>query len=131
MYIRAVMLLATLTLAGCAAQPVKDLQAKLFNKGQPQLSAGIKEYEDGNYGEATRLLQAALERGVSASDELSAHKYLAFIHCSARREEQCRSAFTKVFEIDPAFELEAAEGGHPMWGPVFRRLKAEQTAASK
>ena len=116
---------------GCAAQPVKDLERILFKKGEPQLTAGIKEYENANFSETTRLIETALEQGVSRSDEVKAHKYLAFIHCSARRETQCRSEFTKAFEIDPTFELEAVEAGHPMWGPVFRSVKGAQTTASK
>jgi Tfp pilus assembly protein PilF len=128
---RTVVLLAALTLAGCAAHPVKDLQRMLFNKGEPQLAAGIKEYEDGNYEEATGFLQSALSEGVSRSDEVKAHKYLAFIHCSARRETECRGEFTNAFEIDPAFDLNAAEAGHPMWGPIFRSVKGAQTTASK
>jgi hypothetical protein len=25
--------------------------------------------------------------------------------------------------LDPSFELEASEAGHPIWGPVFRNVK--------
>jgi hypothetical protein len=31
-----------------------------------------------------------------------------------------------VLDLNPALELEPAESGHPIWGPVFRSLKARR-----
>ena len=44
---------------------------------------------------------------------------------SRSRTSACRAEFRKAFEADPAFDLTPAEAGHPMWGPVFRSVKAE------
>jgi hypothetical protein len=110
-------------LAGCAADSVKGASQ---SKGQRELSTGIRNYENGKYGEAAKALQSALDSGLNDSDQVKAHKYLAFIHCTSEREKQCRDEFGKVLDIDPALELEPAESGHPIWGPVFRSLKARR-----
>ena len=57
-------------------------------------------------------------------DQVTAHKYLAFIHCISDEVTQCRSEFRKALEIDPQFKLKPEEAGHPKWGPVFSEEKA-------
>lgn len=120
------MLCVALFIAGCGQAPFKAVTDFLDGgKGEPQLKTGVQLYEDGKYGEAARHLQTALDEGLArSSDQTKAHKYLAFIHCVAGRPTQCRDQFRKALEIDPAFELEPAEAGHPTWGPVFRSVKA-------
>ena len=94
--------------------------------GEQNLSGGVKNYEDGDYKSSLDALQKALEMGLSnKSDQVRAHKYLAFIHCVSAREKQCRDEFKKVLEIDPIFDLKPAEAGHPVWGPVFRSVKSK------
>ena len=117
-----------LILAGCNTAPMKSI-GEMFQGGKAEqdLSAGISKYDDGSYNEAARLLQASLDEGLSAkSDQVKAHKYLAFIHCGAGREAQCRSEFRAALKIDPSFELAANEAGHPVWGPVFRSVKGRK-----
>jgi Tfp pilus assembly protein PilF len=121
------LLLVVLTLAalgGCATTPLtnpfKDL---LQSKGAPVLAAGIQNYDNGKYDDAAKALQGALDLGLDKSEQVKAHKYLAFIHCASRREKQCRDEFRKALDIDPSFELKPAEAGHPIWGPVFRSVK--------
>lgn len=120
---------ATLLLAACQSEPMRnfesDIQA-LFGsaKGEPALAAGIRQYEDGNYAEASKQLQGALGQGLSTADRVKAHKYLAFIACVTDRAATCRDEFRKALAIDPNMELAAAEAGHPVWGPVFRSVKA-------
>jgi Tfp pilus assembly protein PilF len=92
--------------------------------GPSALSAGLKQYEEGEYGESAKNLQGAIELGVSDQQRANAHKHLAFIHCSSNRVGQCRDEFRKALSIDPALELAPAEAGHPVWGPIFRSLKA-------
>ncbi len=93
---------------------------------EQELGKGIKSYEDGDYKNAARQLQASLNFGLSArADKVKAHKYLAFIHCVSSRLAACRDEFRKAFAEDPQFDLEPAEAGHPIWGPVFRTVKAE------
>jgi len=103
-----------------------------IDKAEQELSSGIASYENGAYKIAARQLQSALALGLA--DPVSrarAHKYLAFMHCVGGRQRQCREEFTKAFEADPAFDLTAAEAGHPTWGPVFRKVKAARKPASK
>jgi hypothetical protein len=90
------------------------------------LANGIKNYEDGDYKEAAPQLQAALNFGLASRvDQVNAHKYLAFVHCVSSRSRQCRDEFRRVLALDPAFDLAPAEAGHPIWGSVFRAVKAE------
>jgi Tfp pilus assembly protein PilF len=117
------LIVATLTslLYACAAPP--PAQEESSQEGAQQFAAGIKYYRDGKHDEAARNLQASLYLGLSETDRIQAHKYLAFTHCAAGREDQCRSEFRKALTLDPAFELSAAEAGHPVWGPIFREVK--------
>lgn len=93
-------------------------------KGDAALAAGLRHYEEGEYAESSKRLQSALELGVAPPDRVNAHKHLAFIHCAAGRERSCRDEFRKALAIEPSLELAPAESGHPVWGPVFRSLKA-------
>lgn len=119
------MTLAALLVAGCADGPFKDLRAGR-TAGTPLLEEGIRHYEEGNYRTAQRRLQFALEEGLSRPDRVKAHKYLAFIACVSSQQLTCREEFGIAFELDPKFDLEPAEAGHPIWGPVFKSVKAKQ-----
>jgi Tfp pilus assembly protein PilF len=95
------------------------------SKAEPMLQAGVQQYEDGNYPDAGRNLQGALDAGLAQkSDQVRAHKYLAFIACVSEREKQCRSEFLIALQLDSGFELKPSESGHPIWGPIFRSIKA-------
>ena len=118
-----------LVLAGCQTEPMRNMRADLqslfgSSKGEPALAAGLRQYEDGNYAEAARQLQSAIDQGLGQSDRVKAHKTLAFIHCVSGRTTSCREEFRRALAIDPAFNLPPAEAGHPTWGPVFRSVKA-------
>lgn len=96
------------------------------SKAQTELVNGIASYEDGAYKTADRQLQNALSLGLEAgTDEAMAHKYLAFIHCVHGRKKQCASEFAKALAADRSFDLTPGEARHPIWGPVFRKQKAE------
>lgn len=92
--------------------------------GTSALSAGLKQYEDGDYEQSAKSLQEAIDLGLPERQRAAAHKHLAFMHCSESRERQCRDEFRKALAVDPALELAPAEAGHPVWGPIFRALKA-------
>jgi Tfp pilus assembly protein PilF len=94
------------------------------NEGESLLRAGISQYESGRYDESARSLRIALKRGLSKPDQVTAHKYLAFIQCASGREAQCRDEFKRALRIDPDMTLAPAEAGHPIWGPVFKSVKA-------
>ncbi len=118
-------------LAGCESGPVKQMTTDIKSvfetpKGDPELAAGIRSYEEGHYETAQRELQSALKAGLNSFGAIKAHKYLAFINCASGRETRCREEFRKVLWLDPDFTLAPAEAGHPTWGPVFRSVKAEQ-----
>jgi len=128
-YAATIAAVGTLLLAGCQTEPMRNMQADLkslfgSSKGAPALAAGLRQYEDGNYADASRQLQAAIDKGLSRSDRVSAHKHLAFIHCVSGRTSACREEFRKALAIDSEFDLPPAEAGHPSWGPVFRSVKA-------
>lgn len=119
-----------LVIVGCAttSQPVvQEVTATGESPAARQaLAAGIRAYEDGQYAAAAKRLEAAIELGLTRPDEVTARKYLAFVHCVSRREMQCRYEFRLAIAIDPAFDLAPAEAGHPLWGPVFRELKGRR-----
>ena len=95
------------------------------NRGEEELSFGVRAYEDGELTYSAKLLQASLDEGLSyKADRVRAHKYLAFIHCASSRIPQCRDEFKRALELDPSFDLRENEAGHPIWGPVFRSVKA-------
>jgi Tfp pilus assembly protein PilF len=119
-------LIAVCALAGCSSQPVQAVKSIFQSKGEPQLKTGIRLYEDGKYPQALTTLQNALDAGLSDADQVTANKYLAFISCVSGRERQCRAYFRRALELNPSFELEPAEAGHPMWGPVFKNVKARK-----
>jgi Tfp pilus assembly protein PilF len=114
---------------GCSSGPVRAIGFDKLStsKANQALSTGIQNYEDGNYKTAAKDLQSALDLGLTFdSDAVQAHKYLAFIHCLSNREKQCRDEFRKALEKDSKFDLKPEEAGHPIWGPVFRSVKAER-----
>ena len=92
--------------------------------GTSALGAALKQYEDGYYEESAKKLQEAIDLGVPDKQRANAHKHLAFIHCASSRERECRDEFRKALAADPSLELAPAEAGHPVWGPIFRSLKA-------
>lgn len=114
-------------LAGCASGPMKVFESK----SSQSLTAGINAYGEGNYADAIKNLQSALEQGLSTDDQVKAHKYLAFTHCVNDKERLCRDEFRKALDINPNLVLEPAEAGHPIWGPVFRSTKARKPDTKK
>jgi tetratricopeptide (TPR) repeat protein len=120
-------------LAACAPMPPEApkpvapqiTEETLRARAREQLAAGLKLYETGDYDSAQKNLQASLDHGLlGKGDQGLARKHLAFIHCAAGREAQCADEFRRAFEIDPAFALTPAEDGHPIWGPVYRTVRA-------
>ena len=92
--------------------------------GNSALATGLKQYEDGDFASSLKNLQGAIELGVPVKQRANAHKHLAFIQCSWGQERQCRDEFRKALAADPTLQLAPAEAGHPVWGPIFRSLKA-------
>jgi hypothetical protein len=116
-------LFASIGMSGCSSDPMREFQRLFEPKGEALLKQGIKDYEDGRLTDASATFQGALDAGLNEADQVTAHKYLAFIHCVSKRERQCRAHFRTALELNPSFELSTAEAGHPMWAPVFRKAK--------
>jgi hypothetical protein len=107
-------------------------KAAASSKGEQELERAMTSYEEGAYKTAARQFQVALDFGLEPkADQVTAHKYLAFISCVSGREKSCRDEFRKALEVDPSFELAPAEVGHPIWGPVFRSVKLDAALKSK
>ncbi len=124
-----VMLLAAVVLLLGACGAMGNAKNKVgvipqANYAEQKLALGIESYEEGDYKFSLEALREAEKMGLSRKDDkINVHKYLAFIYCITDRKNQCRHEFEDVLEVDPKFDLEAAEAGHPIWGPVFRGVK--------
>jgi Tfp pilus assembly protein PilF len=119
--------------AGCATAPPpapvpvppSGLAELMERSAERALIEGIRLYDDGQYAAAELSLKRALQAGLASTrDQATAHKLIAFVACTSAREAECEAAFRAARAADPAFELAKAEAGHPMWGPVYRRVTA-------
>lgn len=121
----------SLTLTQCATRPAAPVvEAKPVARSEP-LAAGVSAYQEGRFADAIRHLRLAQDQGLSKPDRIRAGKHLAFAYCVSGNETGCREEFRKLLELQPGFELEPAEAGHPLWGPVFRSVKANQGKGKK
>lgn len=121
-------LCCVVALSGCAAPPAvapppSGLAELMEKPGERALFDGIRAYDDGQYAQAEAALRKALSSGLaSARDKASAHKLLAFITCTSDRLAECETQFRSAKAADPAFALNRSEAGHPLWGPVYRKV---------
>lgn len=112
-------------LSACTALPEGGLTEVMQRPAERALLAGLRAYDDAQYADAERELGKALDTGlVSARDRANAHKHLAFVYCTSQRLAACANAFRAARAADPDFALSRAEAGHPLWGPVYRRVAA-------
>ncbi len=126
------LLAALLVAAGCSSPPPPPvvpapapagLADVLDRPAERALFDGLRAYDDGQYELAEAALRAALAGNLrSPRDKATAHKLLAFIYCTSEREKLCEAAFKSARDSDPSFRLNRAESGHPLWGPVYRRV---------
>lgn len=118
-------------ISGCASSTIREIGLDKLapRKAEQELSLGIHNYDIGNYQTAARYLQNSIRQKLTfQSDEVTARKYLAFIYCVTEREKLCAEEFRQAFILDPQFQLSSTEIGHPIWGPVYRRVKEERSA---
>ncbi|MEP7280549.1 MAG: TssQ family T6SS-associated lipoprotein [Rubrivivax sp.] len=105
-----------------SAPGIVDLLAR---PAERSLVEGVRAYDAGQYTLAEPALTQALAAGlVNPRDQATAHKLLAFIACASQRVAACEHAFRAARAADPGFVLSRSERGHPMWGPVYRRVLA-------
>lgn len=116
-------------LGGCAQPPINPaapvgLLDVAERPAEKALLAGMRAYDDAQYPQAEKNLQAALQAGlVSPRDRAEAHKLLAFIFCTSNRASDCEAQFRAARAADPGFALSKSEAGHPLWGPVYQRVQ--------
>lgn len=133
--------LAGLALTGCAllsppppppAPPPTVSVARLVQQpAERDFVNGMRFYEEGQYERAEALLRRAVAEGLKDRHDLSiANKQLAFIACAYNRPADCEAAFKAAFAADPRFSLTEAEIGHPLWGPVYKKVAAGQPRAN-
>lgn len=114
-------------LAGCAAEPAavaKRATPAAPAADQKALAEGIELYNQGDFnGAIKRLGDDDITAGGSRQRQLEALKYQAFSYCVTSRKAQCSKQFEAALKLDPSFDLAPGEHGHPLWGPVFTKLK--------
>lgn len=114
----------------CAVPPPVSVVELIARPAEKALLAGLRAYDDAQYKVAEQRLTQALKTGLAAPlDQATAHKTLAFVYCSSQRTKLCEAAFRSARAADPAFELSKSEAGHPVWGPVWKRVAADKSAS--
>ena len=99
-------------------------------KAEQLLADGIVKYDSGDYPAAQKLLEASLKEGPKEkADQVRAMKHVAFSLCLQEKYRDCRAAFVKIYDVDPAFDLTPAEAGHPSWTKTFASAKAQAKRA--
>jgi hypothetical protein len=123
-------------LAGCESlrpppapppAPTASVAALYQRPPERALINGLRFYEEGAFDKAETAFRSALLQGLrDRRDAAAAYKYLAFIACAFNRIGDCEQNFRSAFASDPEFVLTDAEIGHPIWGPVYRKVAAER-----
>jgi hypothetical protein len=107
--------------------PTASVAALYQRPPERALINGLRFYEEGAFDKAESAFRSALLQGLrDRRDTAVAYKYLAFIACAFNRIADCEQSFRSAFASDPEFILTDAEIGHPIWGPVYRRVEAER-----
>lgn len=104
-----------------------DSIALLYQRpAERALINGLRAYEEGAFERAEQSLRTALLQQLrDPRDVAVAHKYLAFIACAFNRLQECEQQFRGALAADPSFLLSDAEIGHPIWGPVYRKVAGQ------
>ena len=128
-------LFAAATLAACgtvppaapvsAPAPARASVTALYRQpAERALIQGIALYDLASFEPAEVALRDALRAGLGdPRDVATAHKYIAFIECAFNRLPSCEQEFREAFGADPSFALSEVEVGHPVWGPVYLRVR--------
>ena len=108
------------------AAPVTQSIVALYQRpAERALINGMRQYEDGAFERAETALRSALSQGLlDPRDTAVANKYLAFLACAFNRLAECEQDFRNAFAADPQFALTDVEVGHPIWGPIYRKVVA-------
>jgi hypothetical protein len=126
-------------LAACETTPqipphaaTQSIVALYQRPAERALINGMRLYEDGSFERAETAVRSALTQGLAdPRDTAVAHKYLAFLACAFNRLVECEQQFREAFAADSSFSLSDVEVGHPIWGPVYRKVVAGHQAPKK
>lgn len=101
-------------------------------KAEQMLADGILKYDAGDYDAALKLLEGSVKEGLKEkADQVRAMKHVAFSLCLKEKFRECRAAFVRIYDVDPAFDLSPAEAGHPSWTRTFAGAKSQAQKALK
>lgn len=126
-------LVVAAALAGCATPasyppdgaPTISVARLYEQPAERSFLNALNFYDEGQHDRAEALFRRALAEGLKDRyDAAVAYKHIAFIACAYNRPAECETAFRNAFAADPGFRLTEAEVGHPVWGPVYRRVAA-------
>ncbi|MDR6501889.1 hypothetical protein J2785_005069 [Burkholderia ambifaria] len=113
-----------LGVGGCSTSPTRSAAHATVDSARAAYAAG-------DYGRTIALLSRAKEiDGADTDTQVAAHKLLAFSYCVTNRVMQCRAEFSKILDLNPRFDLSAAEKGHPVWGPAFEFARRRHASSS-
>ena len=99
-------------------------------KAEQMLTDGMVKYDAGDYPAAYATLEGAIKEGLKdKADQVRAMKHMAFSLCLQEKFRDCRAAFMKIYDVEPAFDLTPAEAGHPQWTRTFASAKAQAKKA--
>lgn len=90
-----------------------------------RFAEGLSKYNDGLYSDAIKIFREPIFKRAWPELQVRSLKYLAFSYCVNNNASQCKRTFSELIKIEPHFDLNDAERGHPLWGPVFQQAKAE------
>ena len=114
-----------------APQPTVSVARLYEQPAERAFLNALRLYEEGQHERAEAQFRRALADGLKDRHDVAmANKHLAFIACAYNRPVDCETAFRAAFAADPGFGLTDAEVGHPIWGPVYRRVSLEQATRS-
>jgi hypothetical protein len=125
---------AAVCLAACETTPpappppaTQSIVALYQRPAERALINGIRFYEEGSFDRAESTLRSALAQGLADTRDIAtAHKYLAFLACAFNRLGECEQHFRDAFAADANFSLTETEVGHPIWGPIYRKVAAAE-----
>jgi hypothetical protein len=80
-------------------------------------------YENGKYAAAIKKFRSPALAKTWPELRVRTLKYLAFSYCVSNKLQACQQAFYDAMQIDPKFELQPSEEGHPIWGPIYQKAK--------
>ena len=114
-------------LAGCAvSNPFVKAPEPEASPARKELDAGLALYNAGDYAGAIKLLGGSVTIWKAEKPiQLEALKAMAFSYCVTARPIPCKQRFEQALKLDPAFDLAPGEKGHPLWDPVFDKVKKE------